>query len=363
MSLLMYIIYNFFSLAGKGVMDSPEYIQTSLAAAISLGLEKGRFKDGIKLTGLNLLLVYGRGCIGRCAYCGLSKVPDAERKGKKTFIRVKWPIYKLDEIIRQTCLRKNGFQRICVSMITHRNAVGDTIRVTRRLKDKIDLPVSLLISPTVIKDISVIKEFRRAGADMVGIAIDAATPGLFRKYRGDGVGGPHIWDRYWEVLRWSVEVFGKFKAGVHLICGLGETEREMVYTIYRAHMMGAKTHLFAFYPEAYSQMEAHPRPGLESYRRVQIAAYLINQLHRPVDAMRFGPKGNICSFDCDLEEVIGDGYAFMTSGCPGDDPRIAACNRPLANERPSEAYRNYPYVPSARDKEIIKGQIKSLWTT
>ena len=56
-------------------MNSPEYIQTSLAAAISLGLEKGSFKDNIKLTGLNLLLTYDGGCIGRCAYCGLSRIP------------------------------------------------------------------------------------------------------------------------------------------------------------------------------------------------------------------------------------------------------------------------------------------------
>jgi len=30
-------------------MNSPEYVQTSLAAALSLGMEKGRFKDRVKL--------------------------------------------------------------------------------------------------------------------------------------------------------------------------------------------------------------------------------------------------------------------------------------------------------------------------
>ena len=66
-------------------MNSPEYVQTSLAAALSLGLEKGSFKDKVKLTGLNLLLIYDKECIGRCAYCGISK-NRLEVKGKKTFI-------------------------------------------------------------------------------------------------------------------------------------------------------------------------------------------------------------------------------------------------------------------------------------
>ena len=39
-------------------------------------------------------------------------------------------------------------------------------------------------------------EMKKAGADMIGVAIDLATPELFDKYRGKGVGGPHKWDKY-----------------------------------------------------------------------------------------------------------------------------------------------------------------------
>ena len=55
-----------------------------------------------------------------------------------------------------------------------------------------------------------------------------------------------------------------------------------------------------------------------------------------------------------------EGFAFMTSGCPATDDRYAACNRPLANERPSETFRNYPFIPDANDKNTIREQIKSL---
>ena len=53
----------------------------------------------------------------------------------------------------------------------------------------------------------------------------------------------------------------------------------------------------------------------------------------------------------------------MTSGCPGEDDRYAACNRPLANERPSEDFRNYPFIPDSKDRETIKKQLEGLFST
>ena len=70
------------------------------------------------------------------------------------------------------------------------------------------------------------------------------------------------------------------------------------------------------------------------------------------------------SFDYDLREILEEGYAFMTSGCPcSSDSRISACNRPFANERPSETFRNYPYLPNEEDKETIESQISELLLT
>ena len=343
-------------------MKSPEYVQTSLAAALSLGMEKGRFKDKVKLTGLNLLLIYDKPCIGKCAYCGISKTrPDTG--GKKTFIRVKWPTYKLDDILNRTLTHSHFFQRICISMVTHSSAVKDTISILCKIKDRINLPVSLLVSPTIINEKDVFHRFKEAGADMIGIALDAATPGLFEKYRGSGVEGPHKWDKYWKVLDWATEVFGKYKTGVHLIAGLGESDREMVDTIYRAYAIGAKTHLFSFYPEGGSMLQDHPTPGLLKYRKIQIATYLINHKSISPDIVKYDEDDSIKGFDYDINELIEEGFAFMTSGCPGEDDKYAACNRPLANERPSEDFRNYPFIPDNKDRETIKKQLKNLFST
>lgn len=340
------------------VRQSPEYIKTSLAAAMTLGLKRGRFKDGVKLTGLNLLLTYPEGCLGRCAYCGISA--DETPGAKKTFIRVSWPVYELDLVIDRLASTEESFERICISMVTRQKALQDTLLITRKINEVSDLPISLLISPTVIKDRVFLQQAKDAGADMIGVAIDAATEGIFDRFRAIGVKGPHRWDRYWKVLQWSGEVFGGHKTGIHLICGLGETDKEMVDTIARANDIGAKTHLFSFYPEANTVLSGLEPPSLLRYRKIQIARYLINELGEEKEVIVFDEDGEIVSFDYDLEKLLSDGAAFMTSGCPCRDSDLAACNRPLANERPSEPLRNYPHLPTGSQISAIREQLKSL---
>ena len=69
------------------IMESPEYLRMSLAAAMTLGFKQGLFYRNARLYCINLLLTYTEGCAARCAYCGLSK----KRPGtysRKSFIRV-----------------------------------------------------------------------------------------------------------------------------------------------------------------------------------------------------------------------------------------------------------------------------------
>jgi lipoyl synthase len=374
-------------------LNSPEYIQTSLAAAMSLGFESGSFKDPVQLTGLNLLLTYDQGCLGKCAYCGIAgsrQDAASSQSAKKTFIRVKWPVYRLEDVLCALKMHESSFERICLSMITHPDAIKDTTTISKKIKQISNLPLSLLITPSLINSPEILRQFKAAGAQMAGIAIDASTKDLFEKYRGPGVGGPHKWQKYWEVLKWAVDVFGRFKAGIHLIVGIGETEEQAVKIIYDAHLLGAKTHLFSFYPEPASILKDSKRPELVSYRKIQIARYLINEKGLDISKIQFdgnnsndssndsankssgnnninsyeNGSGRIISFDYDLREVLKEGYAFMTSGCPcSSDSRISACNRPFANERPSETFRNYPYLPSEEDKETIASQISELLLT
>ncbi len=333
---------------------SPEYIQTSLAASLTLGFQQGSFHRNAKLKGLNLLLHYEEECLGRCHFCGLSRSRREGPRGK-TFIRVDWPIYPLEEIIDKSKM-KDQIHRVCISMITHPKALKDTLYIIRRFKEETDLAISVLITPTLIHNDGSLGAMKKAGADRVGIAIDAATPELFDRLRGKGVEGPHRWEHYWDVVRMAVGVFGRFHVGIHLIVGLGETEKEMAEAIQRGQEMGSYAHLFSFFPEKGSPMENHSPPPLGQYRRIQLARWIINEARGSVNQMTFDETGKLVDFGMEVSPLIHTGEPFMTSGCPGRDGKVA-CNRPYGNERPSEPIRNFPFMPEPQDVEEIKDQL------
>ena len=342
---------------GGHVPRSPDYMRISLAAAMTLGYDPGVFFRGARLHCINLLLTYPGGCRARCAYCGLSAQRPGAGQGK-SFIRVQWPAYPLAGIIHRISSRQEAVKRICISMITRRRAVADTVAVCTRLRSNFDIPVSLLISPILLGD-GDLERFKAAGADKIGVAVDLATPTLFDRYRGNGVKGPHRWDVYWECLQRAVDVFGEGNAGVHLMVGMGETEQEMCAAIQRARDIGGRTHLFSFFPEHGSPLAEHPRPSMVHYRHVQFARYLIDQCIARADRFAFDSQSRIMDFGlpaADMDRIVASGEPFLTSGCAGYDGEVA-CNRPFANSRPGPHLRNYPFPPTAEDIDRIRLQM------
>ncbi len=345
-------------------------VRTSLAAAITLGLEKGRFASGVRLNGLNLVLNYEDGCHASCAYCGLSKErragsntsPEAGcgsgEKDSTTFIRVKWPSYSLADILPRAAAAEGKIKRVCVGMLTHQHCLEDAVEVIRAFRRETALPISALVTATLCRSRRDMEELRAAGADRMAVAVDAATPELFDRHRGRAVRGPHRWGHYWQVLDWGVEVFGPRRAGCHLVVGLGETEEQMVRAIQEVRDRGGVTHLFSFFPEEGSPLENWPQPPLGQYRRVQLARYLIDEGLSDWPKMRFNPAGQLVDFGCPTTEAVAIGKAFMTPGCPDEETGEVACNRPFGNERPSEPFRNFPYRPGLEEVAQIRGQLE-----
>lgn len=331
------------------LMESPDYVRLSQAAAMTLDYVDGSFYRDAKLHCINILLTYAQGCSANCAYCGLSKVRPGEYE-KKSFIRVSWPIHQIDDIAERISKREDVVKRICISMITQRKSAPDAIEVAKRLRLKTNVPISSLISPTIMVD-SDLQGLKDAGVDKVGIAIDAATDELFDEHRGIGANGPHKWDRYWNFFDTALKVFGKGNVGSHFVVGLGETEKQMIEAIQKIKDMGGETHLFSFFPEANSRLANHPRPTVPHYRRVQLARYMIDNEITHINKMKFNDKGQVVDFGTATAPVIKLGRPFMTSGCVGEDGEVA-CNRPFANERPSEEFRNFPIFPTV--EEIVK---------
>ena len=338
--------------------ESPEYLRMSLAAAMTLDFKQGLFYRNAKLHCINLLLTYEEGCSARCSYCGLSnKRPGAY--ADKSFIRVSWPSYSLNEIIARIKDRPNRVKRVCISMVTRKRAIQDTIDICTKIRTEIStVPVSLLISPTVVSKEDLIN-FKKSGADKIGVAVDLATPELFDKYRGKNVGGPHKWERYWECYAEAIDIFGIGNVGTHLMTGMGETEKEMVTTMQKTKDMGGDTHLFSFFPENESTMSDFPQPPMDQYRRIQLARYLIDYNISSMGKMTFDNDGKILDFGLPTQkvnEIIELGTPFCTSGCVGSDG-IVACNRPYGNSKPGPDIRNYPFQPDERDILRIKAQM------
>ena len=337
--------------------QSPDYAKMSHATAISLGLMRGRMYRGAVNRCVNLLVHYPEGCSANCAYCGLAKKrPGAYQD--KSFIHVAWPLYPMEEVIDAINSGPPYVTRTCISMITNGKCRAHTLQMTRRLSDETRLPVSILISPTILEPED-LKAMKDCGADKIGVAIDLATPELFDTFRGTGVSGPHQWQKYWQIAEAGLEVFGAGHVGAHLMVGMGETEKEMTSLMDRLWKMGIANHLFSFFAEESSRLAHMPQPPWSTYLRVQLARYLIEEGLARVSDMAFDRTGRIIDFGLapdPIDAIVGAGMPFMTTGCLGPDGRVA-CNRPFGNCLPDVRQWNYPYLPNREETDLIREDI------
>jgi biotin synthase len=347
-------------------MRSPEYVQMSTAAAITLGIMKGRMYRCECTRCLNLLLTYPEGCRANCAYCGLARHREAERDyADRNFIRVDWPAVPLAQTI--DIVARDGaaspFHRMCISMITHPRSDADTVSVLKGWTGRIDpatIPVSILSNPTTMTRDDV-KRLRDLGADIFTVALDAATPEIFDRTRGRGVQSPHSWAKYWEILMDARDIFGPQKFGAHIIVGMGETEHDVLALVQRLVDLGAHSHMFCFFPERGSLMDHLPATPRDQWRRVQLARYLIDYRGVRVEAMSFDGAGRVTGFgipQSELDDVVDAGIAFRTSGCPGKFREdVSACDRPYGDSPPSNI-ASFPFQPNRRDVAKIRRQLR-----
>jgi biotin synthase-related radical SAM superfamily protein len=347
-------------------MRSPEYVQMSNAAAITLGIMPGKMHRCGCTRCLNLLLTYPEGCRANCAYCGLARHREAERDyADRNFIRVDWPAVPMEQIVDIVARDggKSPFHRMCISMITHPCSDADTVSVLEAWTARIDpstIPVSILSNPTTMGRDDVVR-LRNLGADIFTVALDAATPAIFDRTRGKGVQSPHRWQKYWDVLLDARDVFGPQKFGAHIIVGMGETEFEVLTLVQQLVELGGHSHLFCFFPEQGSLMDHLPATPRDQWRRVQLARYLIDYAGVRVEQMRFDGEGRVEHFGLpqrELEDVVGEGIAFRTSGCPGKFREdVSACDRPYGDSPPSNI-ASYPFQPNKQDLRRIRRQLR-----
>ncbi|HHJ50594.1 MAG TPA: radical SAM protein [Phaeodactylibacter sp.] len=340
---------------------SPDYVRISAASAMALRLKSGRFARDFAFGGINLLLNYDNGCLSDCSYCGLARTRPGDYE-EKSFIRVEWPLYSTDEVIERIARYAPQMTRLCISMVTHGSAYRDTLDITRRITEKVDTPLSLLVAPPVLNR-EKLQTLKDAGADMIGVGLDAVSKETFFKNRTDVPNGSLSWDNYWDVIYASRDIYGPWKVNVHTVVGLGETDWDMIDIFYHLYEREIFPYLFCFNPEPDSRMGEAPKPEITRWRRIQLVKHLIEHYGLEREKIKFDEQGRMIGLEMpsgklkEVIETLDSGIPFMTDGCPGEDGEVG-CTRPYGSYRPTESYRDFPFRPEEDDLTIIRRELK-----
>ncbi len=346
--------------------ESPEWVRISMASAIALGFRSGRFSREFDFGGINLLLNYDDGCRSDCGYCGLARTRPGNYEDK-SFIRVEWPLVRTGDLVARMAKVEEKLTRLCISMVTSPYAFDDTLEITSMINGAVATPLSILVAPPTLNRRR-LERFREAGADMIGIGLDAVTEELFRSVRTDvPAGGAGLsWDKYWSIVEDARELFGPWKVNCHTVVGLGETDQDLVGIFLSLVDREIFPYLFCFNPEPESRMGGVPKTGITRWRRIQLAKHLIETEGFTAGDFSFDGEGNLSGIRNTrletVEAVASEGSAFMTNGCPGERGE-PGCTRPYGSYRPTEEFRDFPFEPTEAEISEIKRelQIESLF--
>ena len=289
-------------------------------------------------------------CAANCLFCAQASGSSAELTH---IARGMYVPADLEAVVQRLkmAFERGYLARACIQTALYGGWWEDTVYLIKRIREVSEIPVSLSVFPLADEQYS---ELKALGINELVIPLDACSPGLFDKIKGNGAGGPYSWDRHMDGLKRAAWIFGK--VGTHLIIGLGETDEEAVMIIDGLHRSGIDAALFSYtyVPGAQLSLEQDKEDSIRHYRIAQVARHLIMEGKATFSSMRF-LDGILTDFSVkrdDIIRIIEDGTAFQTSGCPD-------CNRPMANETFSKMY-NFPRGLDEREKEGIKREMGNM---
>jgi len=274
-------------------------------------------------------------CKFNCMFCAQARTSSAK---SNLLSRISWPEFEEKRVFSALKGKQMEFIRACLQVV-HSDEHEDFLEYVKKIRKTCDLPISVDLKAD---DIELVRKTFEAGADVVGLPIDAANPKIYSKIK-QGSMSLHM-----NLIKQAAKQF-RGKISTHIMIGLGESEEDAIRIIGEMHRLGVTTALFAFTPIKGTSLEKMNRPKIEQYRRIQIARYLIyNDL---ITNISFDKSGKVINFGFDFDELKEkiDSSAFQTSGCLG-------CNRPYYNETPSGVMYNYPHVLSEDEYKKALGE-------
>lgn len=295
-------------------------VRLSLGTAVVAGLARAR----LEAAPTTAYLLVGERCPGQCAFCPQARTSHS-RPGLLS--RVVWPAYAMDATVRAVAgaCGTGRFARVCLQTVQGAEGRQQGIDLLGRLRRAGVGPVSVSAAPVGPGPADAWFE---AGAERVGLPLDAACEHIFRSVKG-----PH-WHQALAAVEKAAHAYPG-RISTHLIVGLGETEEEAARLLLHLAGLGVTVALFAFTPVRGTPMSHHHPPPLDRFRRLQALRFLLDAGLGPRPTFE---RGRMVGFGLDPGLVaarLADGAAFCTSGCPG-------CNRPFYNERPGQVPYSYP---------------------
>lgn len=296
-------------------------IRLSTGSAAVLDLKKVSTNAESK----TIYLMNSGGCEYNCSFCAQAK--DATSTQDK-LSRVSWPEYESEEVLNALAAKEGDYKRICMQVVNTKDVFAQLPETVRKLRESApNTKIAMTIRTYQMEDVDAMFA---AGANEVGLSIDAIDPAQFAKIKGGN---------FTHYKNFILNVADKYphKIATHLIIGMGETEQQAVEIIQELHDHKVIIALFAFTPVRGAKMEFNQAPDISSYRRIQIALHLIRSGHKA--KFTYNEDGQIEDFGFskqELQNLLQDSNVFETSGC-------SDCNRPYYNERAgSKALYNHP---------------------
>ncbi len=311
-------------------------IRISVGTASIMGMNELRQKE-VPTTGYVML---GENCVYNCFFCNQGKNSYGS---KDKLSRVTWPSCDFESFKQGLIVgEKNGLRRLCIQEVTTRDKNFKELRnnIISVVNKETSLPISLSSNVMNLKDV---EELFETGVEKLGISLDVCNPTRYKEYKGGS------YEARLDLIKAAAERFPG-KVSTHIIVGLGESDRELLWTIDKLANSGVNIALFAFTPLKGTPLSNHNPPNVLRYRKIQAASYLIvNQLISFEQLIFSIPSPGCCDvksdendclvgIDISLENFkawLSQGDAFKTTGC-------LDCNRPYYNERPGATPFNFP---------------------
>lgn len=321
-------------------------IRVSALTASKLGLIKIKSFGDSK----QAYLMFGTKCLFSCSFCAQS---INAKSSANLLSRVTWPSFDLDLVISafKNKLKDNPdeFKKICFQVVTIKDYFNRFLKVLKKFKEEINLPVSTSISIFSIKQADILFQ---NGVYSIGFAIDVSSKRLYYKIKKRN---------YYKDKELLLTLGRKYpdRISLHVIAGLGENDREFLELIKDALLNNIIISLFAFTPVHGTEMEKVPKLSISRYRKLQFIIALMKKDNPEVifNDLIFDENNNIKKLNNfekyykKYNDYFNKGTFLMTLGCP-------YCNRPYYNDKPGDKrLYNYHFIPP---KDIVVNELSEL---